>query len=113
MDISNMEREWILGYIEAKGCFTTNKVVMGNRVYQNPVFFLTQKEKETLLFLKEATGLGEVKKTGGLHRWEVRKKREVIALMEFLEGGFRTTHRARQFEKWKEGVLQWKQRGRS
>ncbi len=107
-----MEKDWILGYLEAKGCFTTNRVVAGRRSYQNPAFFLTQMEKETLLFLREATGLGEVKKVGNLYRWEVRKKREVVALMEFLEGGLRTPSKIRQYEKWKENVLQWKQRGR-
>lgn len=102
-----------MGYLEAKGCFAVNKVVVGGKVYQNPAFFLTQKERETLLLLKEATGLGEVRRAGALHRWEVRKKREVIALMEFLEGGLRTPTKIRQYGRWRESVLQWKQRGRS
>jgi excinuclease UvrABC helicase subunit UvrB len=108
----NEERGWILGYLEAKGCFSYNKVVTKRRIYQNPAFFLTHKGKETLLLLKEITGLGEVKKAGGLYRWEVRRKKEVIELMELLERGFRTPPKIQQYEKWREDVLQWKQRGR-
>ncbi|MEM2535781.1 MAG: LAGLIDADG family homing endonuclease [Candidatus Hadarchaeales archaeon] len=107
------ERDWILGYLEAKGSFTFNMGRMKDKLYQNPVFFLSQKEREPLLLLRDLTGLGEVRKVGGLYRWEIRKKKEVIMLVEFLEGGFRTPAKQRQYEKWKEAVLQWKQRGRS
>jgi hypothetical protein len=106
------ERGWILGYLEAKGCFSHNRVTSRNGTYQNPAFFLTHKEKEILLLLKEKTGLGEVRKAGGLYRWEVRRKKEVMELMEILERGFRTPAKLRQYEKWRESVLQWKQRGR-
>jgi hypothetical protein len=113
MDITNMEeRGWILGYLEAKGCFSHNKVVAKGVSYWNPAFFLTHKEKEVPLLLRELTGLGEVRRAGGLYRWEVRRKREVVELMELLEGGFRTPSRRQQYERWREDVLQWKQRGR-
>lgn len=108
-----MEKDWILGYLEAKGCLTLNRIRTKDRLYQNPAFFLSQREKEPLLLLRELTGLGEVRKVGRLYRWEIRKKEEVTALMEFLEGGFRTPAKQKQYEKWKEAVLQWKQRGRS
>lgn len=108
-----MNDEWAGGYIEAKGCFTFNRVVTKTGIYRNPVFFLTQKERDPLFLLQEITGLGEVKKAGGLFRWEVRKKGEVVKLMEFLEGKIKTPVRLRQYEEWKKGVLQWKQRGTS
>lgn len=97
--------------MEAKGCFSHNRVVTKRGLYQNPAFFVTHREKEPLLLLKEKTGLGEVRRAGGLFRWEVRRKAEVMELLDLLEGGLRLPSKIRQYERWKREVLQWKQRG--
>ena len=83
------------------------------RVYLNPVFYVTSVEREPLDLINNLMGCGEVRKCGILHRWEVRRKEDVIALTEYLSGKLKTKVKCQQFERWKRKVLEWKSRGRS
>jgi len=120
MSISELDKGWIAGFIEAKGAFTKNRIKIrretkkGEKIYRysNPTFYLVSKDISALEVARALLGLGKVKKHGPVFHLEIRRKAESIRLAEFLEGRFRSEFRIQQFEAWKQHVLQWKSRGR-
>jgi hypothetical protein len=120
MSTSELDKGWIIGFTEARGVFTKNKIKIkrktkkGEKVYlySNPTFYLVNKDSSALEVARALLGLGKVKKHGPVFHLEIRRKAESIRLAEFLEGRFRSELRAQQFEAWRQQVLQWKSRGR-
>ena len=120
MTASELDKGWIIGFIEARGVFTRNKIKIRRKtkkgekiyIYSNPAFYLVSKDISALEVARTLLGLGKVKKHGPVFHLEIRRKAESIRLAEFLDGRFRSEFRIQQFEAWKQQVLQWKSRGR-
>ena len=120
MTASELDKGWIIGFIEARGVFTRNKIKIrrktkkGEKIYtySNPAFYLVSKDISALEVARALLRLGKVKKHGPVFHLEIRRKAESIQLAEFLDGMFRSELRIQQFEAWKQHVLQWKSRGR-
>ena len=117
--LSDFEEGWIVGFIEGEGSFTVNPLEIKRRGkkekcyrYFNPVFYLVQKEREIPERIRNLLGVGRINRHGPYFRLSVRKKSEVIKLMEFLDGKLKSRPKTRQFERWKEKVLEWKSRAR-
>ena len=114
--LSDFEEGWIVGFIDGEGSFTVNplEIEKGEKRYRyfNPVFYLVQKERDVLERMKNLLGVGRINRHGPYFRLSVRKKFEVIKLMEFLDGKLKSGLKIRQFERWKEKVLEWKSRAR-
>jgi hypothetical protein len=116
----NEEEAWIIGFIEASGCFTKNKLKIGRKTkngikiyrYFVPVFFLVNQDVSALEIARRILGLGRVARHGRSYRLEIRRKREVMRLVRLLDGRLRSDGKKQQFEEWKRLVLQWKRRGR-
>ncbi|MFN4133015.1 MAG: hypothetical protein ACK4GQ_01410 [Candidatus Hadarchaeales archaeon] len=106
--------------MEENASFTVNKIKIARKTsfglkiyrYENPAFFLLAKDKVSLEIVKQLLGMGKVAKHGGIFHLAIRRKSDCARLVEFLEGKLRSEVKRGQFEKWKEKVLQWKERGR-
>jgi hypothetical protein len=120
MSLSEFDEGWIVGFVESKGVFTKNtirikrKTKTGTKKYKyvNPVFYLVSKDKSALEIIKVRLGVGKIDQHGVVFHLGVRKKSEVLRLVEFLDGEFKSEIRTQQFERWKEQVLEWKSRAR-
>lgn len=115
--LSDFEEGWIVGFIEGEGSFTVNPLEIereGKRVkryrYLNPVFYLVKREREIPERIGNLLGVGRINRHGPYFRLSVRKKSEVIKLMEFLDGKLVSGLKRQQFERWKQKVLEWKSR---
>lgn len=115
MTINEFDLGWITAFVEIKGVFTTSKLKIkritgkGEKIYQysNPVFYADSKDEFPLETARRILGVGKVVRRGNLYRLEIRKKEDLVRLVEILSdrvGGAK----GEKFERWKERVLQWK-----
>ncbi|MEM2874584.1 MAG: hypothetical protein QW567_00950 [Candidatus Hadarchaeales archaeon] len=117
MTIKEFDLGWITAFVEIKGVFSVNKIVIkkitkkGEKtyLYNNPVFYADSKDEFPVEMARSILGVGKVIKRGNLHRLEIRKKEELIQLANLLSRGV-GGRKSEKFEKWKELVLQWKSR---
>lgn len=118
MSLSEFDEGWIVGFIESEGVFTKNTIKIKRKTktgtkkyhYVNPAFYLVNKDKSALEIIKGRLGVGKIDQHGVVFHLGVRKKSEVLRLVEFLDGKFKSEIRTQQFERWKEQVLEWKSR---
>lgn len=109
---------WVVGFIESEGVFTKNKIKIKRKTktglkkyqYTNPAFYLVSQDKTPLEIVKGHLGSGKINRHGTIFRLSVRKKSEVLRLVEFLDGKFKSAHRIQQFGRWKKQALEWKSR---
>lgn len=115
---TEFNKGWIVGFIESEGVFTTNtvkfkretKTGVKNYRYLNPAFYLVSRDRAALEMVRGLLGMGKINRHGAIFHLDIRRKSESIRLAEFLEGKFKSELRARQFERWKGRVLEWKSR---
>jgi hypothetical protein len=118
MSLTEFDNGWVVGFIESEGVFTKNKIKIRRKTksgpkkyqYTNPAFYLVSKDKAALEIVRGHLGMGKINRHGPIFHLGVRKKSEVIRLVEFLDGKFKSRIRTQQFERWKEQVLEWKSR---
>ncbi|MEM3402577.1 MAG: hypothetical protein QXH08_05090 [Candidatus Hadarchaeales archaeon] len=118
--LNDFDKGWIIGLVEENASFTVNKIKIARKTnfgikiyqYENPAFFLLARDRVPLEIAKQLLGMGKVVKHGGIFHLVIRKKVDCLRLVEFLDGKLRSEMKRSQFEKWKEKVLQWKERGR-
>ena len=118
MLLSEFEKGWIIGFIESEGVFTKNTIKIKRKTkfgvkkytYVNPAFYLVNKDKSALEIIKRRLNMGKIDRHDSVYHLGVRKKSEVLSLVEFLDGKFKSEFRAQQFERWKERALEWKSR---
>lgn len=118
--MNEFDKGWIVGLIEQNGSFTLNKIVIARKTdfggkiyrYENPIFFLTCSDRTPVEAARQILGMGKISKHGKGFHLAVRRKKDCLRLIEFLEGKLRSEVKKRQFEAWRERVLQWKSRGR-
>lgn len=109
---------WVVGLIESRGSFTVNTIRHRRETrsgvrcyqYQNPVFFLVDKDRTALEKIRELLGMGRINRHGDYFHLDIRRKSEVIRLANLLDGRIKSRLRAKQFGRWKEKVLEWKAR---
>lgn len=112
------ELDWLAGFLDACGCFTKNKLKIvrktENRLkiyrYQNPVLFVVNNDPSPLEIVRRMIGGGKIIRIGGSYRLEVRRKQDVLRVVELIDGRLRSFKKKEVFEKWKWLVFQWKQR---
>lgn len=120
MKLTDFDRGWITGFIECDGTFTTNIIRFKRETrtktrqyqYRNPAFYLVQKDRRVLEKIRDLLEMGKINHHGTLFHLDIRKKSDVIRLVEFLDGKIKSELKAQQFEKWKRWVLEWKSRVR-
>jgi len=116
---SEFEVGWISAFLEIKGVFTVNKIIIrritkkGEKTYtyNNPVFYADSTDPTPLEIAGKVMGIGRVVKREGFYRLEIRKKKELIKFAVFLSRCAFSGSKAEKIEKWRESVLQWKSRG--
>ncbi len=109
---------WIVGFIESEGFFTQNTIKITRKSkkrllkykYINPAFFLVSKDISALEAAKGILGMGKIKEHGSIFHLEIRRKDDLLRLVNFLDGKLKSSARTQQFERWKQMVLQWKSR---
>jgi len=114
------DKSWVIGFIEASGCFTKNELKIARKCekgikiyrYSNPVLFLVNKDFSALEIARRILRVGKISKHGSSFRLEVRRKDEVLQMVNLLDNQLRSEEKKRKFEEWKKLVLQWKSRGR-
>lgn len=118
--MKNEDKCWIIGFIDSSGCFTKNEIKIvkksdkGIKIYRysNPVFLLVNKDLSALETVRRILKAGKITKQHHSFMLQIRKKGEVLRMIELLDGQLRSEEKKQKFEKWKRLVLQWKSRGR-
>jgi hypothetical protein len=117
---TDFDRGWVVGFIESGGSFTVNVIKHKRETksgvkhyrYRNPAFFLVNKDRALLKKIRNFLGMGKINRHGDYFHLDIRRKSETLRLTKFLDGKMKSERRARQFERWKKLVLEWKTRVR-
>jgi len=117
---TDFDKGWVVGFIESGGSFTVSVIKHKRETksgvkhyrYRNPVFFLVNKDRALLEKIRDFLGMGKINRHGDYFHLDIRRKSETLRLVKFLDGKMKSELRARQFEKWKKRVLEWKARVR-
>ena len=120
MKLTEFDRGWIIGFIEGEGTFTVNVIGYKRKTmtetrqyrYQNPAFYIVQKDRKVLEKIRDFLGMGKINRHGNLFHLDIRKKSDVLRLVEFLDGKMKSESKTQKFERWKKRVLEWKSRVR-
>ncbi len=111
---------WLVGFVESEGVFTTNtikfkrKTKSGTKNYRyiNPAFYLVSHDISALEAVRELLKAGKINKHGNIFHLDIRRKDESVRLLGLLDGKLKSKLKTRQFEVWKQIVLEWKSRAR-
>ena len=117
---TDFDKGWVVGFIEGGGSFTVSVIKHKRETksgvkcyrYHNPAFFLVNKDRALLEKIRGFLGMGKINRHGDYFHLDIRRKSETLRLVKFLDGKIKSELRARQFEKWKKRVLEWKVRAR-
>jgi hypothetical protein len=118
VETTEFNKGWIVGFIENKGVFTKNTIKIKRKTknglkfyhYVNPAFYLVSSDISALEIAKVLLGMGKVSRHGSIFHLEIRRKDDLLKLVDFLQGKLKSQACERRFENWKQRVLEWKSR---
>lgn len=101
----NLTKDWITGFVDGEGSFHVGYFPNTNTL-RYVRFTVTQNDYDILKNIERYFGFGSimVKKTGGFNYF-VDKTSDLLKIVSFFDGQFRTERKRKQFEIFKKAVF--------